>query len=319
VIAQPKAALFGRHDGDGWSWTPCTDATDDGRVRVTVGDVALYFDVDGAAMRADGDAMILRPTMLLLAGGPGADHSLFKPEFSALTELAQIVYLDQRGSGRSDRGSPASWTWHQWADDVAAFCQVLDITRPVLVGTSSGALVAITCAARHPGLVAGLILDSPLGAPTSLMETLEVFERRGGSVAREAAHRYLTGDTSDHAIEAWQTHALPLYGNTAAHADMRQRRARARLNDEVLAHFRSGGCGSADATGYLPAITCPTLILAGEHDPVVPAAASRRLAGSLINASVTLEIMTGIGHGTFRQATAQAFDHVRRFISHTDE
>ena len=154
----------------------------------------LYFDVDGAALRPQGDAMIEHPTMLLLHGGPGADHSLFKPEFAALRDVAQIIYLDQRGSGRLDTGSPATWNWPQWADDVAAFCQALDIARPVLVGTSSGALVALQCAARHPGLVAGLILDSPLGVPTSLSETLEVFERRGGLLARDAAHRYVSGD-----------------------------------------------------------------------------------------------------------------------------
>ena len=277
----------------------------------------LYFDVEGAVLTPQGDAMIERPTMLLLHGGPGADHSLFKPEFSALIDTAQIIYLDQRGSGRSDTGSPAGWTWQQWADDVAAFCRTLDVTRPVLVGTSSGALVALHCAARHPDLVAGLILDSPLGVPTSLAETLEVFERRGGPPAREAARRYLSGDTSDQATTAWKTHALPLYGDSVAQADMEQRRARARLNEDVQTHFRSGACGPAEATDHLPAITCPTLILAGENDPVVPAAATRRLAASFTNAAVTLEILPGIGHGTFRQSTQQTFTHVRRFITRT--
>src|SRR4051794_16811853 len=256
---------------------------DDGLMRIKVGDVVLYFDVDGTALAPQGDAMIERPTMLLLHGGPGAGHSLFKPEFAALTDVAQIIYLDQRGSGRSDTGSPATWTWRQWADDVAAFCRTLEITRPVLVGTSSGALVALNCAAHHPDLVGGLILDSPLGVPTSLTETLAVFQRRGGPLARDAGHRYLTGDTSDQAKQAWKQHALPLYGDPAAHADMEQRRARARLNEDVLTHFRSGACGPAEATGYLPTITCPTLILAGQHDPVVPAAATRRLAASLTN------------------------------------
>jgi proline iminopeptidase len=277
----------------------------------------LYFDVEGAVLTPQGDAMIERPTMLLLHGGPGADHSLFKPEFSALIDTAQIIYLDQRGSGRSDTGSPAGWTWQQWADDVAAFCRTLDVTRPVLVGTSSGALVALHCAARHPDLVAGLILDSPLGVPTSLAETLEVFERRGGPPAREAARRYLSGDTSDQATTAWKTHALPLYGDSVAQADMEQRRARARLNENVQTHFGSGACGPAEATDHLPAITCPTLILAGENDPVVPAAATRRLAASFTNAAVTLEILPGIGHGTFRQSTQQTFTHVRRFITRT--
>jgi proline iminopeptidase len=285
-------------------------------MRIKVDDVNLYFDVEGPALTPQGDTMIERPTMLLLHGGPGADHSLFKPEFAAVSDVAQIVYLDQRGSGRSDTSSPAMWNWQQWADDVAAFCRTLDIPRPVLVGASSGALVALKCAARHPDLVAGLILDSPLGVPTSLAETLEVFERRGGPLARDAARRYLGGDISDDATVAWKAYALPVYGDAAAAADIGRRRARARLNDDVLAAFRSGACGPADATGFLPDIACPTLILAGEHDPVVPAAATRRFAALFTNAATTLEILPGVGHGTFRQATQQAFTHVRHFITH---
>jgi pimeloyl-ACP methyl ester carboxylesterase len=84
----------------------------------------------------------------------------------------------------------------------------------------------------------------------------------------------------------------------------------------VLTHFRTGGCGPAEATGLLPAIACPTLILAGEHDPVVPAAATGRFAALFTNATTTLEILPGIGHGTFRQATQQAFTRVRHFMAH---
>jgi proline iminopeptidase len=96
---------------------------------------------------------------------------------------------------------------------------------------------------------------------------------------------------------------------------MGRRRARARLSEDVLAHFRAGACGPAEATSYLPAVTCRTLILAGEHDPVVPAAATRRLAAALTAAPATLRIIPGIGHGTFRQATTQAFTQVREFLA----
>jgi len=123
-------------------------------MRITVGDVTLFFDVDGPHLVAEGTTLVERPTLVLLHGGPGADHSLFKPECGALRDAAQIVYLDQRGSGRSDTGPPQSWTWTQWADDVALFCAALGIERPILVGTSSGGLVAMVCAARHPELVA---------------------------------------------------------------------------------------------------------------------------------------------------------------------
>ncbi|GAB4058416.1 alpha/beta fold hydrolase [Catellatospora paridis] len=287
-------------------------------MRVSVGDVALHFDVDGSALAPDGDRMRERPTLLLLHGGPGADHSLFKPETSALTDVAQLVYLDQRGSGRSDAGEPSDWTWTRWADDVAALCQALDITRPVLVGSSSGALVAAVCAARHPELVAGLVLDSALGLPGSLEETLDVFERRGGPVAREAARRYLGGDRSDESTAAWREHCLPLYGAAGAGSDLAPRIARARMNNEVQLHFQGGGCGPAEIAPYGADITCPVLVLAGEHDPVSPAAGAQRLPGSLPNADIAVHVLPGVGHSVLRQAPREATALIRGFLKGLD-
>jgi proline iminopeptidase len=43
--------------------------------------VKLYFDVEGCSLAAQGKAMVQRPVLVLLHGGPGADHSFFKPEF----------------------------------------------------------------------------------------------------------------------------------------------------------------------------------------------------------------------------------------------
>jgi len=254
-----------------------------------------------------------RPVLVLLHGGPGADHTFFRPEFSAITDAAQVVYLDQRGSGRSDRGDPGNWTWERWADDVADFCAVLGIAAPVLVGSSSGGLVAMRCATRHRSLVAGLILDSTLGAPFDFEESIEVFRRRGGIVAADAARRYLGGDTSPDAAQAWQEHGLPMYA-TGTDGDLAARRARALINDDVQQHFRQGRCGPAGISEHAALITCPTLILAGRDDPVVPAAASRRLAALLTSTSARTEVLDQVGHGVFRQAPERAFGLVRAFL-----
>jgi hypothetical protein len=45
---------------------------------VTVGDVRLFFDIDGEVLRTDGPRMHQVPTLLLLHGGPLIDHSMFK-------------------------------------------------------------------------------------------------------------------------------------------------------------------------------------------------------------------------------------------------
>src|SRR5947208_17090656 len=98
-------------------------------MHVLVNGVRLFFDVEGAKLVPDGLVMRERPTLLLLHGGPGFDHSLFKPAFSTLTDVAQVVYLDQRGQGRSQRkGSSADrWNLATWADDVPAFCKAAGI------------------------------------------------------------------------------------------------------------------------------------------------------------------------------------------------
>jgi pimeloyl-ACP methyl ester carboxylesterase len=79
-------------------------------MRVRVGDVRLFFDMEGPSLVVEGPAMRERPTLLLLSGGPGFDHTVFKPAYSRLAEVAQVIYLDFRGHGRTCfRG--ARWCW----------------------------------------------------------------------------------------------------------------------------------------------------------------------------------------------------------------
>src|SRR5258705_13536961 len=102
-------------------------------MRVLVNGVRLFFDVEGARLVPDGPIMREKPTLLLLHGGPGFDHSIYKPAYLSLADCAQIVYLDHRGNGRSDAGPKEAWTLGQWGDDVRAFCD-----RPIVLGASFG-------------------------------------------------------------------------------------------------------------------------------------------------------------------------------------
>ena len=55
-------------------------------MQVLVNGVRLFFDVEGASLVPDGPAMREKPTLMLLHGGPGLDHSLYKPRFSQLAD-----------------------------------------------------------------------------------------------------------------------------------------------------------------------------------------------------------------------------------------
>ena len=108
---------------------------------------------------------------------------------------------------------------------------------------------------------------------------------------------------------------MPLYGS-ASDGDMAARAARAMLNRQVQIHFGRGECGPLMVTADdLGKVTCPVLILAGEDDPMSPAAAARRVASSVQYAAVELQVVAGVGHGVFRQAPAEAFPRLRAFVS----
>ena len=82
------------------------------------GGVKLFVDIDGQGLVPDGPTMVQRPTVLLMHGGPGMDHSLYKASpLSALTDVAQVVYYDHRSQGRSDPRPPDEWTLDMWADE----------------------------------------------------------------------------------------------------------------------------------------------------------------------------------------------------------
>lgn len=80
---------------------------------VAVNGTKLYFDVEGAGLVPDGARMRAKPTLLLLHGGPGFDHTLYKPAFGTLDDAAQVIYLDQRGNGRSVGSDPETWNLAQ--------------------------------------------------------------------------------------------------------------------------------------------------------------------------------------------------------------
>ena len=95
----------------------------------------IFFDVVGSKLEADGPRMREKPTLIVMHGGPGFDHSGLRGDFDGLADIAQVVYIDHRGNGRSVPSDPATWTLAQWGDDVHAFCDVLGIEKPIVLGS----------------------------------------------------------------------------------------------------------------------------------------------------------------------------------------
>ena len=130
------------------------------RMRVSVGDVRLFFEAFGQEWAFTGSTMERRPALIGLHGGPGLDGTNLRYQLAPLADVAQVVVPDQRGHGRSDRGTPETWNLATWAVDVKNLSDALGIEHPVVLGTFFGGFVAQQYAATYPEHPSGLILLS---------------------------------------------------------------------------------------------------------------------------------------------------------------
>jgi proline iminopeptidase len=97
--------------------------------------------------------------LLLLHGGPGADHSDFLPALRPLARRWRLVLIDERGSGRSDRlANPKDYTLDWMVQDIECVRKELKLKKLVVLGHSFGGILAQAYAVRHPRQLLGLVL-----------------------------------------------------------------------------------------------------------------------------------------------------------------
>ena len=116
--------------------------------------VRLYY-------RVAGEASAWRAPVLFLHGGPGYNSYSFARLMGPRLEKSQrMVYLDQRGCGRSERPWDGRYSLEVLVADLEALRQELGVERWVLLGHSFGGTLALEYAARYPKHVAGVVFVS---------------------------------------------------------------------------------------------------------------------------------------------------------------
>ncbi len=283
-------------------------------MRVRVGDVRLYFDVDGAKVVPEGPRMRERPTVILLHPGPGFDHALYKviagPE---LREDAQVVYIDARGHGRSDRSPSELLTLDTWADDLKGFCDALAIERPIVLGLGFGAMVAARLGSRHPDLPAALVLLAPL-ARNVPARSVAVFDRLAGAEAGEAA-RLFWETPNEHTFADYLRLCIPHVISYDLTAEVL---ARTQWDFGTLLDWQSGEGLTVDLRPELARIRVPILAAAGEDDPQAPLAGAEEAVAAMPPALVEFHRLPGVRHSIFRDSP-DAMQVVRAFVRRIDE
>lgn len=282
-------------------------------MRIEVAGTCLWFDVDGPGLVPEQQIMRTRPTVVLLHGGPGGfDHSYLKPDFGRLTEIAQVVYLDLPGHGRSDWGSAEHWTF-EWAGDlIRAFCEALEIGQPIVFGHSFGGPVAISYGSRHPDHPGGLILQSTM-ARFDLDRVVHGFRDEHGEEVAEIVQRSYLGDsnvTADQWARCWALFGPWVPGETEK-ARIPRNEALNLAGGELMLKF--------DLTSDLARVHAPTLVSVGDVDPITPVWAAETIMEGLPEGIGRVDVIKDAGHFPWRDQPDSYWSSIKRFVKSVAE
>ena len=223
--------------------------------------------------------------VVVLHGGPGADHEYLRPGFDALADGRELIYYDQRGGGRSPvpRDVPVGWT--EQVADLEALRRHWALEQLTVVGYSWGGLLALLYGLEYPGRIGRLALVSPAPTWREARERFEaVFSRRNLDPAFQEERRLLResglreSDPAAFQRRIFELSVAAYFFDPSRARDLTPFRVVGRTQQEVWQSL-----GNYDLRPRLPELAgTPALVLHGEADPIPIDAA--RAAAELLGA-----------------------------------
>jgi pimeloyl-ACP methyl ester carboxylesterase len=277
--------------------------------QLSIRDTSLYVEVVGHGY-----------PLVLMHGGPGADHWSMEP-FRRLADDFTLIFYDHRCNGRSVGPAVSSMTWENLTADAESLRQRLGFDTWAVLGHSFGGHVALEYALRHPTSLSHLVLvDTAADAWWGRENAPAILAGRGYSRSTvELARRFFSGRITPNEMMP----AMMRFGGAYYHRRGILHVARAMLHGQWRAKIRPEPliyAGRELLDGWtvmerLGQITVPTLVLAGRDDFLFPPEHQVALAAGLKNGR--LRIVERAGHLPHEERTDEVMAAVRDFIRPT--
>lgn len=273
----------------------------------------LFFDIDGSSYVANGPRMQKKPVCILLHGGPGSDHSDFKPWFDELAQHMQLIYLDHRANGQSERVDPATCTFDQLADDIEAFRQYLGLEKVYVLGHSFGGMVAQFYATKYPQSVEKLLLICTAPSYDFYRDALAFAKRVATPKQQALIPTLFEGNLTDEdELEAWWNECFELYFYHADEKVMFETGNRPIGAMDICNYTFKHFMPSYDVRDKLPNLDIPTLIVSARHDWITPVSQGEEIHRLLPNSQMI--VFEKSGHMPFIEEQAAFIKTLIDFI-----
>lgn len=223
----------------------------------------------GARLRYELDGRASDP-VVVFSNSLGTNHRMWKPQIDAFTAHFRVLRYDTRGHGESSV-TPGPYSNDQLSRDVVALLDALHIDRADFCGLSMGGMTGMFLGAHAPERLRKIVLcntAAKIGTAETWNARIETVRKTGmKSVAASVLERWLTpGYRASHPTETKTVLEMLEQANPEGYA-------------ACCASVRD-----TDERQSLGHVKVPTLVVAGTHDPSIPLADARYLAGHITSA-----------------------------------
>ncbi|RAI57579.1 alpha/beta fold hydrolase [Roseicella frigidaeris] len=276
-----------------------------------------FVEVDGVRLHYS-DRGSGKPIVLLHGNAVTGDDYDTSGVAERLLEKHRVIIFDRPGFGHSQRPHGRMWTAMEQAELLHKALQQLSIERPVVVGHSWGAIVALSLAARHPADMAGLVLLSGYYFWTLRPDVLLVVP---GAVP-------VLGDILRHTVSPWLGRLMmPLLKRAMFSPRPLPARFRSDYSDAMALRPSQIRASSVDGALMIPGalmnqasydgLRMPVGIMAGAADKVVFARSARRLQARIPGS--VLQIVERVGHMVHHAVPGQVVEMVEGVLRASTE
>ncbi len=261
--------------------------------RTKINGVELAYQLRGAG------------TLLVMIHGAQGDQSMFNSVVPTFVKDFQVLTFDQRGSGLSEKPDQAC-TMAMLADDTAALMDHVGFASAHVLGVSMGGMIAQEFVLRHPQKTRSLVLGCTTpGGPNAVALPASAF-------AKAYSTKEMSAEERGRALaEACFTQGYIDQHPEIIPAMIESRRQRP--IDPVALKHRMHAVSTHDTYDRLPQIACPTFVITGKDDVLVPWENSGLLAGRIPGA--TFVLLEPAGHLFWGEQPQRSYEAILSFLS----
>ncbi|UCH61740.1 MAG: alpha/beta hydrolase [Fidelibacterota bacterium] len=276
----------------------------EGEFTAEVNDLELWYKVSG-----DGP-VCLHPTP-----GWGPSSELYFLGLTPLEEVFTMVYLDTRGSGRSERPELDEYTMSNFTADIEGLRRHLGVEKMWLMGQSEGGPMVLHYAIAHPDRVRGLILvDAPVGDTSKDPERSNRMQARQGEPWYEdAMKQWGQMPRTQEEFETYMKAVLPFFFASTENLEKHQE-----VFEKMSLSFHASqgqgrsGRSPGELASRLPEIDIPTLIIVGKEDFICTPSAARLMHSEMPNSE--LLVIEQAGHFPWLEQPEEFFGGMKRVL-----